>query len=251
MTASNLAASFAVTQVEEGRSALSLDRNDSGNWTGGRVGVGRLEGTKYGISASAYPSVDIPGLTEAQAMALYRRDYWAMVAGDDLPIGLDCCLTDAAFNMGVGAAQRLAAQAIRPPISDVQAAIKSLSAARLAKMRSFRAWGRYGLGWARRIGRVEGKCLRMAMTAVGTSQSVQDQNIQTHAAAIAGKGTAQARVAAGSVVAAPALHLAVGSGHWIFNVIAGAFVLCAVAAIFYAVVNHARADGLIGKGSKK
>ena len=42
---------------------LSLDRRDTGNWTGGKVGLGRLVGTKYGIAASAHPMLDIRGLT--------------------------------------------------------------------------------------------------------------------------------------------------------------------------------------------
>lgn len=39
------------------------DRNDKGNWTGGRVGVGQLKGTKYGISAAAYLHLGIKSLT--------------------------------------------------------------------------------------------------------------------------------------------------------------------------------------------
>jgi len=54
---------------EEG--GLSLDRYDSGNWTGGRVGVGALKGTKYGIATSSYPDLDIRRLTVEQAGAIY------------------------------------------------------------------------------------------------------------------------------------------------------------------------------------
>lgn len=51
--------------------------NDPGNWTGGRVGVGELVGTKYGISAKSYPEIDIPNLTEEQAVVIYVLDYAA------------------------------------------------------------------------------------------------------------------------------------------------------------------------------
>jgi lysozyme family protein len=49
---------------------------DRGNWTGGNIGVGELKGTKYGISAKSYPNLDIESLTQDQAIAIYRRDYW-------------------------------------------------------------------------------------------------------------------------------------------------------------------------------
>ena len=54
---------------------LSLDPNDKGNWTGGEVAVGVLKGSRYGISAASYPSLDIPNLTEDEARSIYSRDY--------------------------------------------------------------------------------------------------------------------------------------------------------------------------------
>lgn len=32
----------------------SNDRRDPGNWTGGKVGIGTLKGTKFGIAANTY-----------------------------------------------------------------------------------------------------------------------------------------------------------------------------------------------------
>ena len=49
---------------------------DKGNWTGGEIGLGILKGTKYGISAASYPSLDIKSLTQEQAIEIYRRDFW-------------------------------------------------------------------------------------------------------------------------------------------------------------------------------
>ena len=37
---------------------------DAGNWTGGKQGVGVNKGTKYGIAANSYPSLDIKNLTQ-------------------------------------------------------------------------------------------------------------------------------------------------------------------------------------------
>jgi lysozyme family protein len=90
---------FRVVVGEEG--GWSADTNDPGNWTGGEVGAGELRGTKYGISAAAYPDLDIEHLTLEQAQAIYRRDYWNRVAGDSLPTPLALLVFDAAVNNGV------------------------------------------------------------------------------------------------------------------------------------------------------
>jgi len=50
--------------------------NDNGNWTGGKKDVGFLKGTKYGISAMTYPTVDIVNLTIEQATEIYKKDFW-------------------------------------------------------------------------------------------------------------------------------------------------------------------------------
>ena len=79
---------------------LSLDRNDRGNWTSGKIGVGSLNGTKYGVSAMAYPSYDIRNLTLQDAKDIYRRDYWNKLRCDDLPIGIDYLTFDSGVNHG-------------------------------------------------------------------------------------------------------------------------------------------------------
>lgn len=77
------------------------DPGDPGNWTGGAVGVGTLEGTNYGISAAAYPTLDIPNLTEAAAEGIYQRDYWVPIQGDQMPLALALVTLDGAVNSGV------------------------------------------------------------------------------------------------------------------------------------------------------
>jgi|SRR5581483_10122111 len=49
---------------------------DPGNWTGGKIGVGDLKGTKFGIAAASYPDLDIENLTINEAHDIYLRDYW-------------------------------------------------------------------------------------------------------------------------------------------------------------------------------
>lgn len=63
--------------------------------------------TKYGISKRAYPEVDIKSLTEEEAKAIYRRDYWDACNCDHLSIGIDTLVFDTAVNMGIGAAREI------------------------------------------------------------------------------------------------------------------------------------------------
>ena len=85
---------------------LDLNPSDTGNWTGGSVGVGRLEGSKWGVSSAAYPHVNIAALTRDDAKAIYKRDYWDRISGDALPPRLAYVSFDAAVNNGVDRASK-------------------------------------------------------------------------------------------------------------------------------------------------
>lgn len=89
-----------VTLLDPSEGALSLDPHDPGNWTGGKVGVGALVGTQFGISAAAHPDVDIRHLTLEQANLIRRERYWDEVRGDELPPPLAIMLADAAYLSG-------------------------------------------------------------------------------------------------------------------------------------------------------
>ena len=65
---------LAFTRLIGNEGVLSMDPKDSGNWTGGKIGLGKLKGSKYGISAASYPMVDIANLTLEGAKAIYLRD---------------------------------------------------------------------------------------------------------------------------------------------------------------------------------
>lgn len=88
------------TLLQEG--GFQNAHDDPGNWTGGAVGAGQLVGTNFGISAAAYPTLDIPNLTLAEATAIYQRDYWNAIDGDNLPTSIAIVTFDAAVNSGPG-----------------------------------------------------------------------------------------------------------------------------------------------------
>ena len=85
---------------------------DPGNWTGGKIGAGECRGTRFGISAGAYPELDIANLTLDAAKALYQRDYWDRIGGDRLPASIALLVFDAAINNGTGRAVRWLQQAV-------------------------------------------------------------------------------------------------------------------------------------------
>lgn len=80
---------------------LSTNPADAGNWTGGKVGQGRLVGTRYGISAASYPELDIPNLTKEQAVNIYHKDYWLACHCDLRRPELGILVFDAAVQHGV------------------------------------------------------------------------------------------------------------------------------------------------------
>lgn len=159
---SNFDRAFALVVGVEG--GYSTDPTDPGNWTGGAQGVGELKGTKYGISAKAYPDVDIENLTLDGAKAIYEPDYWNAVHGDDLPMPLAVLVFDCAVNQGQGTARvtlqhalGVAADGVIGPATLTAAEHSSLwHAARFMSLRALRytqspLFARDGEGWFNRL----------------------------------------------------------------------------------------------------
>ncbi len=141
------------------------DPKDRGNWTSGKVGVGEVKGTKYGISAMTYPHLDIKNLTLDEAKAIYRRDFWERSGSDDYDGAIAWQVFDAAVNHGIGNAirflQRAAGVADDGDVGPLTlAAVQAMSvtdilmrfnAARLDFYTRLSTWPDYGKGWARRV----------------------------------------------------------------------------------------------------
>ena len=166
---------FRVVVGEEG--GFTDNVADPGNWTGGQCGAGRCEGTNFGISAAAYPAVDVKRLTLESAQAIYRRDYWDRVRCDILPAPLALLVFDAAVNNGVAraigwlqTAAGVKADGVLGPTT--LAAINSRQGSGAALMSEFQAqrlnfmaglptWRTFGLGWARRLCRLPYEAIQM------------------------------------------------------------------------------------------
>lgn len=68
--------------------------------------------TKYGISKKSYPLLDIRNLSESDAIAIYKRDYWDKIQGDRLPYNVAYAIFSYAVNRGVGVAARYAQRVV-------------------------------------------------------------------------------------------------------------------------------------------
>jgi lysozyme family protein len=159
----NFLTCFAFTLAAEG--GYTANPADKGNWTGGAVNAGELRGTKYGISAAAYPEIDIANLTEADAQAIYQRDYWAPMQCDAMTLPVAMVAFDMAVNGDVRTSTELL-QAAAGVAQDGKMGPETLAALNagdplvvareaLARRVMFYAalpiFPKFGLGWVRRV----------------------------------------------------------------------------------------------------
>lgn len=154
----------AYARLHKAEGGFSLDRKDPGNWTGGRVGVGKLLGTKYGIAANTYPDVDIKNLTPAQAKAIYYRDWWLKAGGEHFHAAIIYQLWDFAVNSGMSNAKRKLQKAagvtddgIIGPVTisivramDLNDLLFLFNAEKIEFYTSLTTWPTYGKGWMNR-----------------------------------------------------------------------------------------------------
>lgn len=163
---------YALTLRQEG--GMSIAANDPGNWTGGAIGAGILRGTKFGISAAAFPTLDIQSLTIEQAKKLYRQRYWITIGADALSPPVAGLLFDAAVNQGPYCAAVGLQSAVMQPL-DGLVGPRTLAAARVidpaelhsaiaafrdTRYRQSPNFSRFGRGWILRLMRVVAETAR-------------------------------------------------------------------------------------------
>ena len=155
----------AFTALIGNEGSYTSDPKDRGNWTSGKVGVGTLKGTKYGISAMTYPSVDIKNLTLDNAKKIYFNDFWLKAHCHELPNSIRFDVFDMAVNSGVGITIKTLQKAIGADADgiigsqtkkllefyDQERLDKRLSAQRLLYICDIGTFPTYGKGWVRRV----------------------------------------------------------------------------------------------------
>lgn len=119
---------------------------------------------------------ELRAIPRAHVEAIYRRDYWDAVRGDDLPPGLDLIAFDAAVNSGVSRGAKwlqralgvkddghigpatLAAVSHKPHTDTIEDACDI----RLSFLRGLKTWATFGAGWGRRLSALRVAAIDMA-----------------------------------------------------------------------------------------
>ncbi len=121
--------------------------------------------TQWGVAKRSYPDVNIRALTRAQAIDIYRRDFWQRCRADQLSPAIAFQLFDASVNHGIDNAtrwlQRAAGVADDGHIGPISlAAIKAadqndlllrFNGERLYFYTFLANWPTFGKGWTRRV----------------------------------------------------------------------------------------------------
>jgi lysozyme family protein len=119
---------------------------------------------------------DMRALTPELVAPMYKKKYWDVVRGDDLPTGVDLCVFDAAVNAGAGRASKFLQQAVGvtadgqigpKTISAVTAKpadeiIEAFCALREAHYKSLSTFDTFGKGWMRRLASIKVESTDMA-----------------------------------------------------------------------------------------
>ncbi|GLK69917.1 glycoside hydrolase family 108 protein [Ancylobacter dichloromethanicus] len=122
------------------------------------------------------PQRPVRRIEPGEVAAIYRRQYWDAVRGDDLPAGLDYALFDAAVNSGPAQAAKWLQRTLKVAADgqigeatlaglagrDAATLVDGVCDRRLAMLRTLRTFATFGAGWTRRVAEVRAVAERMA-----------------------------------------------------------------------------------------
>jgi lysozyme family protein len=143
---------------------------------GGATNMGITRAVLESWRGHPVTKADVRALTRDEAATIYAARYWAQVAGDDLPAGIDLAVFDCAVNQGVGRAVRLlqGAAYVVPDGVLGPVTMRAVTSANTRKLltefvaRRMNAYGSlrdtfktFGLGWSRRLIAVHAEALSM------------------------------------------------------------------------------------------
>lgn len=152
---------------------------------GGRTNNGVIQRVYTGWRRNkGLPVRDVFLMEPAERDAIYRRQYWDAVSGDDLPPGIDLVVFDGAVNSGPAQSikwlQRAlnvkpegvfgeATRAALAACDDHDALVARICARRLVFLKALRTFPRFGKGWTARVENVRRAGQAVASGSVGPS----------------------------------------------------------------------------------
>lgn len=167
----NFTKAYKFVQAEEG--GYANHRDDPGG------------ATQWGLTQAVYdayrarvgrPVQDVRLVSAAEHRAIFEKQYWTPIKGNDLPSGVDLCLYDYSINSGAGRAVKELQRALGLAVdgivgvrtldavraADDETLINDICDRRLRFMKSLRTWKTFGKGWTARVGRVRRAALELA-----------------------------------------------------------------------------------------
>ena len=163
--------------------------NVTGSWEGGWSNHAADPGgaTMYGITLAKYrehypkgTAADLKKISRAQALAIYRKDFWDAVSGERLWPGVDLATYDAGVNSGPSRALKWLMAAIGGTDAET---VKKICAKRLSFVRGLSTWKTFGKGWSNRIADIEAKGVSWAVQAVSGKAGAKDALLDEEAKA--------------------------------------------------------------------
>lgn len=162
--------------------ALKLVLAQEGGWSNHPQDPGKA--TMKGVTQAVYDAYrdkrgqakrSVRSVTNAEVEAIYRKGYWDLIRGDDLPIGVDAALMDYAVNSGPGKAVKdlqrglgcrvdglVGPQTLEQVVAaDDDKLINDLCDRRLRFLKSLKIWKDFGRGWTNRVLTVRTTALAM------------------------------------------------------------------------------------------
>jgi lysozyme family protein len=153
-----------------------------GNWAdhpkdpGGATMKGITIGTYRQWKGRAVTKAELRAISDVEVAAIYKRNYWDRVGGDDLPAGLDLVAFDAAVNsgpargarwlqtaLGVAADGKIGPKTIAAAReADAATAINRALDVRLSFLKGLKTWPTFGKGWSSRVAGVRKVALAMS-----------------------------------------------------------------------------------------
>lgn len=133
---------WAVSFVLKAEGGFQKSAKDKGNYRPD----GTLVGTKYGISARSYPTLDIPNLTLEQAKQIYFEDYWTPIMSEVstwLPPSAKLTVFDFGVNAGVARSLRF--------WRDADGSARRFNSQRIRFYTRLQSFTDFGRGWMNRM----------------------------------------------------------------------------------------------------
>jgi lysozyme family protein len=166
-----------VTLLQEG--GYTDDARDSGGATNLGITIGELKDWRHAqdpsISRESITAEEVKKLTKAEAIEIYRTNYWNKARCGDLPSGVDLEVFDMGVNAGPSRSIKILQEILGVTVDgwigpetleaakgrDPATVIRGMSEGRLKFYRSLHNFDAFGRGWTNRVHAVEQKALAM------------------------------------------------------------------------------------------